>query len=82
MPMSFDPRHKSKRSHKMPPVRLTDDERLAVEWYASRLSSVDTADYTLSDAIRVALGVAIRAEAEKAEGAGEPVPEAVKRIVG
>ncbi len=82
MAQSFDPRHKNKRSHKMPPVRLTDEERLGVEWLASRLSSADTADYTLSDAIRVALGMAIREEARKAEAAGEPVPDAVRRLLG
>lgn len=80
--MAFDPRHRSKRSHKMPPVRLTDDERLSVEWLASRLSMSDSNDYSMSDAIRVSLGVAVKLEAEKAQQSGEPIPDAVRRVLG
>jgi hypothetical protein len=82
--MAFDPRYVTKRSNKMPPVRLTDDERLAVDWLTARLSAERAPpgqEFSISDAIRAIVGEAVRREVQKAEQAGEPVPEAVRRLL-
>lgn len=80
--MAFAPRFAGKRSNKMPPVRLTDEERLAVDWLTSRLSASAGQEHTISDAIRVIVGEAVKREVERADLAGEPVPEAVRRLAG
>lgn len=80
--MAFDPRQARKRTIKLTSVRLTEEERLAVDWLTSRLGASAKEDYSVSDAIRIALARAIRQEAEAAERAGEPVPSAVREMLG
>lgn len=79
--VAFDSRQNRKRTVKLTSVRLTEEERLAVDWLTSRLSAAVKEDYTISDTIRIALERLIRQEAREADSAGEDVPEAVRRVV-
>lgn len=79
--VAFDSRQNRKRTVKLTSVRLTEEERLAVDWLTSRLSAAVKEDYTISDTIRIALERLIRQEAKEADSAGEDVPEAVRRVI-
>jgi hypothetical protein len=80
--VAFGPRHKQKRSEVIPPVRLTEEERRAVDWLTAQLSEEDGTEYSLSDTVRAALGELLAKRIEKADQAGRPVPEGVRRLLG
>jgi hypothetical protein len=56
VPMAlFMPTGRRKRTEVLSQVRITTEEKEAVEWLARRLSARDGADYGVSDVVRLAL---------------------------
>jgi hypothetical protein len=79
--MPIGPKPHKKMVEKLPPVRLTPDERQAIQWLTSRLSNKAGVSYNMSDTVRAALALLLQTEAKAAEAAGEEVPEVVRRTL-
>ena len=80
MPLAPRP-PREKLTDKLPPVRLTSDERQAIDWLTRRMGKKAGAAYTLSDMLRAVLAEALRGEVKHAESEGEDVPEVVRRVL-
>lgn len=78
----FGPRTRERLDDKLPPVRMTRDERAAVGWLIARMSRRQGFLLNISDMIRILLGEALRREVQAAEAAGEDLPEEVLRVRG
>lgn len=81
--MALGPRSREKLTDKIPPVRLTSDERQAIDWMAKRMARKAGAnvEFTLSDMVRAVLADALRREVEEAEQAEEAIPAVVRRVM-
>ncbi len=77
--MSIGPKPHKKMVEKLPPVRLTPEERQAIQWLTGRLSHKAGVSYNTSDTVRAALALLLQTEAKAAEADGEEVPEVVRR---
>lgn len=58
----FMPTGRRKRTEVLSQVRVTAEEKQAVEWLAKRLSERDGTDYGISDVVRLALATLYLAE--------------------
>jgi hypothetical protein len=79
--MPIGPKPHPKMSEKLPPVRVTAEERVAIDWATRRLAARAGVEYTVSDTVRAALALLLQTEAREAAHAGEQVPDEVKRVL-
>lgn len=69
----FMPTGRRKRTEVLSQVRVTAEERQAVEWLAKRLSARDGTEYGVSDIVRLALARLHQEETREAARLAEQV---------